>query len=308
MISKKSKFKILIILFAVNYSVCFAKGIFLNTAIDSILKYILGDNWKREYTTIVSIAISIVILLLINKNNINKRRKNKKELTKYCNDFVAKFTALQNIPYKHDIEDAYNNVGRKALVNNILVPLIINKLKIIDKLNLCEKYELFYTQNIDKINLFQLASYTVSTKKMDQVIQHESNINDLLIKNKYITINFDSPTRGLNKNQSKYLLYKQSITKNHKNILQMNFNRVLLFKEILLQIFLEDIKSNENIKYDIIKQINNYINLSQIETSDKKQLLITAIIENINKNELFKDKFLIETKNNKIKQIINNRL
>ena len=209
MISTKIKFKILLILFAVNYSVCFAKGIFLNTAIESIGKSILGDNWKKEYTTIVSVIILIIILVLINKNQITKIRKNKKELTKYCNNFVTKFTDLQNIPDKHDIGDAYSNVGRKALINNILLPLIVNKLKIIDKLTPCEKYELFYTKDIDRIDLFQLASYTVSTRKMEQNICESSDINNLLEKNKYITI-----------------------TKNHKNILQMHFNRELIFKDI----------------------------------------------------------------------------
>ena len=192
----------------------------------------------------------------------------------------------------------YNSLTRNALVNEILIPLVINKINIINELNLYEKYDIFFKQNVDRINIFELSKYIISVKKMNQVIQSSSDINSFLNRNKYIKIIIDANETYTNEN-NKYLLNNDIFNMNDQKVLSIYFNRMPIFKEILIKVFLEDNTDNEFIKYDILHKLNTNVNIFSVTLNNKEQLLIKAIIENVNENKLFKDKFLDEI-NNKI--------
>ncbi len=251
-----------------------------------------------DFFTMLLIVIILFSLGKSKDHNIfsNIKKKIKKNIIKnpkeYCDNFIIKFTNLENIPNEYDTKEAYYNVGRTALVDYILIPLIINKIKIINNFSIFEKYDLFYNQNINEIDLFQLASNTVSNIRIKQKIKYSNEINNFLEKNKYIKIKFTLINPNLNKINNKYLLKSCPINMNTKNILRMYFNQQLIFQEILLKIFVESNEANSIFKANILNQIENYINISVLESNNKQQILMSAIIENILDNKHFREEFL----------------
>ena len=248
-----------------------------------------------EYFTIIIVVILChVIDELVDDRKLKKANKRKilKNYEAYCNNFLLKFNDLHSIPNEYDISEIYYNIGRKILLDNILIQLIINKLKIINNLSLSEQYDLFYTQDVNIIDIFQLPSNTVSKSKINQAIQANNEINNLLENNKYIKIKFNNLNISSSNLNSTYLISNSIITINRNNILRMYFNQQLIFKEILLKVFLDETLQNDVIKYDILYEVNKNINIKTLQVNNKEKMLFNAIIQNSLENKTFKEKFL----------------
>lgn len=196
------------------------------------------------------------------------------------NIFLNQFSMLENVPKRKDIMELLNiteegTIQKDMLINKFLLPLINLKIQCIEEMNLLQKYSLFYTNNIEGLNIGLLSTYRVSQTEFDKILKNINIPNYIsfeIVSSKEKKINI------LNKNY-----YKGRTTL----MLQMVFNQYAIIKDVILQVFLHDYENND------IKLIKNDVLLQmKLADSDKKKLLINAINENMKENIKFKEKFL----------------
>ncbi|MBR1943858.1 MAG: hypothetical protein IJ848_00075 [Alphaproteobacteria bacterium] len=169
--------------------------------IDGIINYIFNGQFVVFYgrhnsghkVSIFELLIVSIISSLFSVIDKGKKRKVNNiflftSVEKYCKHFISKFSQIDNYPKQNDISKIYKKIGRKRLINNILVPLIIKKLNIIANMDV----DFVYNNHINVIPIFQLASYTVSTKAMNNIIHQSNEINELLKKYQYMTLKVES--------------------------------------------------------------------------------------------------------------------
>lgn len=215
-----------------------------------------------------------------------KRNRININCAKYINKFLIKFSNINNIPKWNDIEFFYKHFKEQIIIDEVLIPLIINKINNINEMNLREQYNFYYIQNIDQIDLFQLNENTILFNEIRYKIQESNKINNLLKNNKYLDLRV---TILIDQTDSNYDVNYMRI----KHIAVIYFNQKAILKKIVLDVFLNEDNDIEFIRNDILKQIKDYHNNKIIYLNNNKiQLLINAIKENINENPEFKEKFI----------------
>ena len=199
---------------------------------------------------------------------------------------------MDSIPSSLEIKEFLNVLDNKNDVNllkNILLPIILQKIKIIENMNVFKKYKLIYKRNIIGLNLNKLTTYNLSKDNINEILIYLNNLHQ------YTKFNIYFPT-----NKKFNLLNNYLFDNSNEAFLIMYFNQKCILKDIILEIFLNEGDNNEFIREDIIHTINNNL------ITKKEKLLIETIIENIETNEKFKKVFIKISK--KDEYILNRKL
>lgn len=212
------------------------------------------------------------------------------------NKFLNQFSVLKNVPTRDDIKELLRLVGvenmyKNVIINKILVPLMNQKIQCIENMSLLQKYLLVYTNNIGGIR--------IGTLRMYHIVPND--INNILLLNNVHVPNYISFEIISSKEKRGNILNENCYKGKDTLMLHMVFNQYAIIKDVILQVFLNDYENNDIklIKNDVLLQI-------KLEDSYKKQLLISAIKENVSENLRFKEKFSEVLNNNYISKNIDN--